>query len=50
MKLIELIALLNGEVEYTGSTFTDWIDLTNESSGYDTKPMDGKAPVLELWG
>ena len=35
-------------VEYTDST--EGKILSNECPGYDTKPSDGEAPVLEPWG
>ena len=34
-------AQLAGTVEYTSCISTE---------GYDTKPFDGEAPVVELWG
>ena len=37
-------------VEYADSICTKWSNSPSKCRGYDTKPSDGKAPVLELWG
>ena len=35
---------------YTDCIYTNGEDLPPTSSGYNTKPSDGEALVLELWG
>ena len=29
--------------------YADCISVEGQDTGYDTKPSDGEAPVLELW-
>ena len=48
-KNIVLIAHLARTVEYT-NCISAGPPPPNKCSGYDTKPSDGEAPVLELWG
>ena len=44
------IGQLAGAVKYTNCISAEGQDSTNKCSGYDIKPFDGKAPVMELWG
>ena len=37
-------------VEYTNCISAEGEDSPNKCPGCDTKPSDGEAPVLELWG
>ena len=47
--LIECAAQLPGAEGYTNCR-PPTTHLCNECPGYDTKPGEGEAPVLELWG
>ena len=43
-------AQLAGAVEYADCISAEGQDPhSNEYHGYDTKPSDGEAPVLEIW-
>ena len=43
------MAQLAGIVEYTDCISKEEKDSPNKCPGYDIKPFDGEAPVLELW-
>ena len=44
-------AQLAGAIEYDDSISAELLDpLPNECFEYNTKPSDGEAPVLRLWG